>query len=107
MSRKCLRVWQAVKSTFVGPDHTEVLNARDQANARNVCELFLELPDKTFYVEYYLLIKKPIAMNVILRKIQSLEYDAMRQFHQDFCLMFSNAFQYNADGIGVFEYFIG
>jgi hypothetical protein len=106
LSGKCLRVWQAVKATFAAPDNTELASARDHVNARDVCELFLELPDKTYYAQYYHLIKRPIAMNVILRRIQALEYEEMRQFHQDFSLLFSNAFEYNADGIQLFDIYV-
>jgi hypothetical protein len=85
MNEKCLTICKEVKDTWI--------------NGRLISELFIDLPDKTLYQHYFLLIKKPISINIILRKLQYCEYENARQFHNDFSLLFSNAFEYNADGM--------
>ena len=65
---------------------------------RRQSELFLTLPDPVDYRDYYLLIKNPIAMDMIAHRINSTYYKSIDDFVADFRLMFENAFIYNEDG---------
>ena len=63
----------------------------------------MTLPDKVDYHDYYLLIKNPIAMDMISHRIASTYYKSLQEFIADFNLMFHNAMTYNEDGSMVYE----
>ena len=65
--------------------------------------MFLTLPDKVDYRDYYLLIKNPIAMDMISHRIVSTYYKSLADFVYDFNLMIENAMTYNEDGSVVFD----
>uniref|UniRef100_A0A2D4M1Q6 Bromo domain-containing protein n=1 Tax=Micrurus spixii TaxID=129469 RepID=A0A2D4M1Q6_9SAUR len=46
--------------------------------------------------DYYDIIKKPIALNIIREKVNKCEYKVALEFIEDVELMFSNCFEYNA-----------
>jgi hypothetical protein len=65
--------------------------------------LFLELPDRNAYADYYKLIANPIAMDMIAHRINSPYYTSLQAFAQDFTTMFKNAMTYNVEGSEVYE----
>ena len=65
--------------------------------------LFEELPLRKHYRDYYVLIKNPIALSIIDKKIAAFQYISLEQFQQDLALMFSNARIYNQEGSEVVE----
>jgi ATP-dependent helicase STH1/SNF2 len=65
---------------------------------RGIIDPFLELPPKNDYPDYYQLIKNPICMKQIERKINKKEYQSLRQFRADISLLCNNCRQYNEDG---------
>ncbi|KAF2819188.1 hypothetical protein CC86DRAFT_147719 [Ophiobolus disseminans] len=64
---------------------------------RGIIDPFIELPDKWDYPDYYQLIKNPICMNQIKKKINKKEYQSVRQFRQDLGLLCNNCRHYNED----------
>jgi hypothetical protein len=70
---------------------------------RRRSELFLVLPDRIDYADYYRFITNPIAMDMIYARINSPFYTSSEQFQQDFELMFANAMQYNVEGSDVYQ----
>ncbi|KAJ3223894.1 hypothetical protein HK099_000555 [Clydaea vesicula] len=80
----------------------KVSNLKDR-DGRLVCELFLELPDKFEYPDYYVEIKKPIALETIKENINTAKYLTRQDFENDFQLMCQNAMQYNAEGSDVYN----
>ncbi|KAH8725415.1 SNF2 family N-terminal domain-containing protein [Phaeosphaeriaceae sp. PMI808] len=64
---------------------------------RGIIDPFIELPDKWDYPDYYQLIKNPICMNQIKKKINKKEYQSIRQFRQDLGLLCNNCRHYNED----------
>lgn len=64
-------------------------------------ELFLQLPSKRLYPDYYVLIKNPIACDVIQKRIGNNTYQMLAEFKADFKLMFDNARVYNEEGSAV------
>ncbi|CAG8502162.1 359_t:CDS:10 [Acaulospora colombiana] len=52
---------------------------------------------------YYTIIKKPIAMDIIKRKIKSNSYQTVSQFKDDWHLMFNNARIFNEEGSQVYN----
>ncbi|KAK9463324.1 uncharacterized protein V1516DRAFT_667456 [Lipomyces oligophaga] len=56
---------------------------------------FERLPDVREYPEYYQVIKNPIALDSIMKKIKRREYPAVDEFLRDLQLMFKNAKDFN------------
>ena len=67
------------------------------------CELFDTLPKKSQLPDYYQVIQKPIALDMIYKRINSPYYTSEEQFIADFHLMCSNAQVYNVEGSEVYE----
>jgi ATP-dependent helicase STH1/SNF2 len=65
--------------------------------------IFLELPDRTDYADYYETIKEPISLDIILQRINSPFYSTWQECAQDFYLMFKNAMTYNEEGSLVYQ----
>lgn len=64
---------------------------------RGIIDPFIDLPDKWDYQNYYQLIKNPICMNQIKKKINKKEYLSVKQFRQDIGLLCANCRYYNED----------
>lgn len=73
------------------------------STVRDRVELFMDLVSKRDYPIYYKLIKKPISMNMIKKRIHSPYYKTIDQFRDDFKLMFDNARIFNEEGSMVYE----
>lgn len=63
----------------------------------------MDLVSKKEYPVYYTMIKKPISMNMIKKRINSTYYRTIAQFREDFYLMFNNARTFNEEGSFVYE----
>ncbi|ORX71159.1 hypothetical protein DL89DRAFT_274414 [Linderina pennispora] len=63
----------------------------DPEYQRRRCDLFLEVPSKRDYPDYYMIIRHPIAMKNIRKKVRSAHYLTVEDFHKDWKLMFDNA----------------
>lgn len=64
---------------------------------RGIIDPFIELPDKYDYPDYYQIIKNPICMNQIKRKINRKDYQSLKHFRQDIGVLCSNCRTYNED----------
>ncbi|XP_063295772.1 bromodomain adjacent to zinc finger domain protein 1A [Pelobates fuscus] len=56
---------------------------------------FMKLVSKIQVPDYFDIIQKPIALNVIREKVNKCEYKSASEFVEDVELMFSNCFEYN------------
>jgi chromatin structure-remodeling complex subunit RSC1/2 len=63
----------------------------------------MKLPPKKRYPDYYVTIKKPIALDSIHERIQKEEYDDTDALKADLTLMTSNAKKYNVKGSSIYE----
>ncbi|XP_062532294.1 protein polybromo-1 isoform X2 [Bombyx mori] len=68
---------------------------RDPKANRQLALIFMKLPSKTEYPDYYELIKNPIDMEKIAHKLKSNSYSSVNELASDFILMFDNACKYN------------
>lgn len=66
-------------------------------------ELFYEVPSRKFYPDYYALIKKPIALDGIRRRINGTSYTGLDDLKKDLEQMYQNARTYNEPGSTVYE----
>ncbi|KAI8344521.1 SNF2 family N-terminal domain-containing protein [Chlamydoabsidia padenii] len=81
----------------------EESRAEDEHTYRQRSQLFMDLVCKRDYPIYYTMIKKPIAMKIINKRIHSPYYKTIQQFRADFDLMFDNARTFNEEGSLVYE----
>ena len=69
---------------------------------RQRCELFKEVPSRQLYPDYYKIIKKPIAISTIRKRVAGTYYKSMQVFKDDWHQMFENAMIYNHEGSHVY-----
>ena len=73
-------------------------------NQGNVlCEPFMKLPSRRRYSDYYLEIKKPIALERIRAKVAREDYASLNEMAADLALMFENAKHYNRPDSKIFK----
>lgn len=65
---------------------------------RKLSDLFLVKPSKRLYPDYYVLIKHPLALDMVKKRINNKTYSNIREFLEDVHLIFSNARIYNEEG---------
>ena len=82
--------------------YDSIINHADD-QGRILSDLFLQKPSKKLYPDYYVLIKHPIALDIIKKRIQGRSYTNIREILEDFHLMFSNARIYNEEGSIVYQ----
>jgi ATP-dependent helicase STH1/SNF2 len=79
-----------------------VLEITDE-DGRDRSELFMELPDKREYRDYYAIIKRPISLEMIRKRISGNHYSSLQAFKEDFRTIWENARTYNEEGSLVVE----
>ena len=65
--------------------------------------VFMELPSKKDYPDYYDIISEPMDMNMIDQKIKTNQYKLEEEMISDCKLMFSNCRLYNEEGSVIYE----
>jgi len=65
--------------------------------------VFMELPDKKAYPDYYDIINDPVDMKMINDKVMTNTYRTEEEMLQDCKLMFSNCRLYNEEGSAIYE----
>lgn len=81
----------------------DLIKASEDEDGRTRADLFLELPDRKEYSDYYQIIKKPIAIDKIEKKLSKNKYIGLEDLKSDLLLMASNAMGYNEIGSLVYE----
>ncbi|KAB5558326.1 SNF2-family ATP dependent chromatin remodeling factor like protein [Coniochaeta sp. 2T2.1] len=70
----------------------------DEPPKRLIIGPFVKLPSKRDYGDYYVLIKNPISMKEIEKKMKKGEYRKLSDLRRDFQLLVNNCRTYNEDG---------
>jgi ATP-dependent helicase STH1/SNF2 len=65
---------------------------------RAIIDPFMKPPPRSQYPDYYMIIKNPIAVDTIEKKIKRDDYQNLREFRDDVHLLCQNARTYNEDG---------
>ena len=73
---------------------------------RQLSLIFLKLPSKHDYPDYYDIIKRPIDMEKISARIRANGYETMEDAVADFTLVFDNACKYNEPDSQIYKVFI-
>ncbi|KAK9745833.1 BAH domain [Popillia japonica] len=68
---------------------------REPKANRQLALIFMKLPSKNDYPDYYEVIKSPIDMERISHKLKNSGYETLDDLVSDFILMFDNACKYN------------
>ncbi|KAF9950132.1 hypothetical protein BGZ72_008157 [Mortierella alpina] len=74
-------------------------------SGRSVSELFMELPDREDYPDYYMIIQHPIALDIIKGRLETGEYkdENLARFGKDLKTLTANAKTYNREGSMVYR----
>jgi len=89
IKRKTISLQQKVKTLY------DTLKDYRDAKGRQLSLIFLKLPSKHEYPDYYDIIKRPIDLEKISSKIRNNMYETMEDAVADFTLVFDNAAKYN------------
>ncbi|KAI9646253.1 transcriptional regulator [Ciborinia camelliae] len=73
-------------------------DSQGEQTTREIIFPFVSLPSKKDFPDYYLIIKEPIAMKLIEKKINKREYNSLQDFKKDIDTLCTNAKTYNEDG---------
>jgi len=68
-----------------------------------VSGMFMELPDKKAYADYYQVISQPICLGDVRSKIVNCQYSSVQDMQNDISLMVSNAQKYNQEGSVIYN----
>ena len=80
-----------------------VSDDEEETETREVILPFLKIVPKSMYPDYHLLIRNPIAMETMEKKINRNEYQSLKEFMADIRLLCNNARLYNEDGSLLFQ----
>ncbi|PHZ14019.1 Bromodomain-containing protein [Rhizopus microsporus ATCC 52813] len=84
--------------------YRDVVNYRDPEDEDyDITAIFMKLPSKKEYPDYYQIIKQPIALETIKNKVEKNMYQNISQMKADIELMVSNAKKYNMKGSQIYE----
>lgn len=72
-------------------------------NGQSISELFLTLPSKKLYPDYYQIIPEPVALREIKNKLKKGRYTDYSEFKHALLTMYKNAQTYNQEGSFVYE----
>ncbi|KAL8639757.1 MAG: hypothetical protein Q9228_003240 [Teloschistes exilis] len=75
----------------------------DEPLTRGIIDPFIKLVPKSQYPDYYVIIKHPISMDMIKKKINKEEYSSPREFMNDIRQLCNNARTYNEDTSIIFQ----
>ncbi|XP_066252584.1 protein polybromo-1 isoform X2 [Euwallacea similis] len=72
-----------------------VRDYKDPKGERQLCQIFMKLPSRLEYPDYYEVIKHPIDMERIAHKMKNNFYESVEDLAADFTLMLDNACKFN------------
>ncbi|KAI5970402.1 snf21 [Candida margitis] len=76
----------------------EIMELTDESDGHKLSELFVKLPSRKLYPDYYSVIKYPISLNQMRKKIQNEVYGSFDEFVVDVKQMCLNAKTFNQEG---------
>ncbi|XP_063151163.1 probable global transcription activator SNF2L2 isoform X1 [Candoia aspera] len=79
-----------------------VINYKD-SSGRQLSEVFIQLPSRKEYPEYYELIRKPVDFKKIKERIRNHKYRSLSDLEKDVMLLCHNAQTFNLEGSQIYE----
>jgi len=92
-----------MKYTLLRTTSSSLIQMAVNSRGRLIATDFLKLPPKKRYPDYYVTIKKPIALDTVLERIENGEYEDTEALKADLTLMTGNAKKYNVKGSSIYE----
>ncbi|XP_034945785.1 ATP-dependent helicase brm isoform X3 [Chelonus insularis] len=80
-----------------------VVNYTDSTDGRLLSEPFMKLPSRRELPDYYDVIKKPLTINKLLRKVDEGKYSSIDELEKDFMQLCKNAQIYNEEASPIHE----
>ena len=87
--KKSMKTTEKMRTLF------ETVRDHRDSKGRQLCLIFLRLPNPKEMPEYFEVIKNPIDFEVISSKLKQSRYHSLDECLQDFSLMFDNACKFN------------
>ncbi|CUM65286.1 uncharacterized protein PRCAT00002921001 [Priceomyces carsonii] len=81
----------------------DICSLTAESDGHNVAEIFMTLPSRKLYPDYYQVIKQPVSINQAKKNIKQEKFDSFEAFVDELKLMCSNAKAYNEEGSWVYE----
>lgn len=91
-------VYEALMNLESASDSGSDEEEDDDVGKRLIIGPFVQLPPKKEFPDYYQIIKEPISMKMIEKKIKKEEFSSLNDLKRDIQLLCSNAKTYNEDG---------
>lgn len=80
-----------------------VIKYKDSIEGRILSESFMQLPPRRDLPDYYEIIKRPIDLHRMLKRIKEEFYKSLDDLEEDFMLLCQNAQTYNVEGSLIYE----
>lgn len=80
-----------------------LLEKKEPSTKRKYSDMFLVLPDKKLYPDYYAVIQKPMCFQLIEKNIYKNAYSSWEEFDKDVLEIYKNAMYYNQEGSIIYE----
>ena len=93
---------QPLLETLSDRIHDLIENKTDE-DGRYLCDIYLELPSREDYPDYYQMISKPLSLNQVAERIDSRQYTSLADLISDYDQIWMNAMTYNVEGSMVYE----
>lgn len=81
----------------------DLIESNTDEDGRYRCDIYLELPSRADYPDYYEMITEPLCLNQVAERIDSHQYNTLAELIADYDLIFKNAMTYNVEGSMVYE----
>lgn len=81
----------------------ELCQLSAESDGHNISEIFLSLPSRKLYPDYYQIIKQPTSINQIKKNVKQDKFDSFESFMDSLQLMCTNAKTYNEEGSWVYD----
>ncbi|XP_014210682.1 ATP-dependent helicase brm [Copidosoma floridanum] len=80
-----------------------VINYTDNPDGHRLSEPFMDLPPRREFPDYYEIIKRPLAINKLIQKIDDGKYTDLDDLEKDFMQLCKNAQIYNEEASLIYE----
>ncbi|EMG49860.1 STH1 Nuclear protein STH1/NPS1 [Candida maltosa Xu316] len=75
----------------------------DEADGHNLSDIFLKLPSRKLYPDYYSIIKRPVSINQVIKQLNQDRFGSFDEFIGELKQMCVNAKTYNEEGSFVYQ----
>ncbi|RCK57272.1 Nuclear protein STH1/NPS1 [Candida viswanathii] len=80
----------------------EITSLVDESDGHNLSDIFIKLPSRKLYPDYYLVIKKPVSINQVIKQLNQDKLASFEDFIGELKQMCLNAKTYNEEGSFVY-----